>query len=446
MNEYVVLTDDAIRQALTPAASVRAPLDLSASIRAVIETTRQERPSFGARLLAPAARPLRILVLAALAALLAIVGLLLVAGQRGPSPLKLAADAPMFRGGPDRTNVVLGPGPSGQPTILWDQPVDGPISNNQPAIVGGVAYVADGNGGVSTFDAADGTPGWAVQLPSNINTSPAVADGLVIVAEADGTIVALDAATGVSRWTAHTVGTVRSSPAIANGVAYLGDDAGFLYAFDVASGNEPWQPFFAGGDITRSPAVADGLVFVGAGGGLLSAIDVTTGTRRWQTPLGPGQVPTPAVRDGLVMASSGADDPEAPHTLFAVDEQSGTIRGSWPSPSGQDLYVGAFDDGLVLVESQDDSVYAVNVESGGTVLTRRWAFETGGPVGSASAIAAGVAYIAGGDRVVYAVDEQTGALRWKVEVSGQPGAIAVVGDRVYVATDLGRVVAIGNTP
>ena len=448
MNEHFVLTDDAIRSALTPAASVRAPMDLGASIRAAIETTRQQRPSFAARLFAPVARPARILALAAVISLLALVGVLIAFSQRQPTPLNLAVDAPMFRGGPDRTNVVLGPGPSGQPTILWDKGVGGPIANNMPAIVGGVVYAADGNGGVSVFRAADGNPGWSKQLSNPVNTSPAVAGGLVIVAESGGTIVALDQATGTDRWTAHTAGTVRSSPAIADGVVYLGDEQGFLYAFDLATGDPSWpQPFFAGGDITRSPAVAAGVVYVGAGGGLLSAVDAKTGAEKWRTePLGAGQMPTPAVRDGLVMATSGVDQAVAPHTLFAIDAASGQVRSQWSAPDDQDLYVGAFDKGLVLVESLDGSVYAVNVELGGDVLTARWTFKTGGPVGSASAIAAGVAFIAGGDRTVYAADEKTGAQLWKVEVTGQPGAIAVVGDRVYLATDLGRVIAIGNTP
>ncbi len=446
MNERYVLTDDAIRSALTPAMNVRAPMDLGASIRAAIETTTQQRPSFAARLLAPVARSVRILALAAAIALLAIVGMLIAIGQQRPAPLNLAVDAPMFRGGPARTNVVLGPGPSGQPTILWDQPVGGPISNNMPAIVGGIVYVADGNGGVSIFRAADGNPGWSKQLPSAINTSPAVAGGLVIVAQADGTIVALDQATGINRWTVKTAGTVRSSPAVADGIVYLGDENGFLYAFDLATGKQPWLPYFAGGDITRSPAVSGGLVYVGADGGLLSAVDVKTGMQAWRQSLGAGQIPTPSVRDGLVRVASGADDADAQHSVFAVDAKTGDKLASWPSPSGQDLYVGAFDKGLVLVESLDGFVYAVDVGSGGTSLTERWKFKTGGPVGSATAIAAGVAYIAGGDRTVYAVTEWTGDLLWKVTVTGQPGAIAIVGDRVYVATDLGRVIAIGNTP
>ena len=57
---------------------------------------------------------------------------------------------------------------------------------------------------------------------------------------------------------------------------------------------------------------------------------------------------------------------------------------------------------------------------------------------------AGTLYVAGGDRAVYAVDARTGTQRWRLAVTGQPGAIAVVGERMYIGTDLGKVLAIGE--
>lgn len=76
----------------------------------------------------------------------------------------------------------------------------------------------------------------------------------------------------------------------------------------------------------------------------------------------------------------------------------------------------------------------------------RWTFHTGGPVGSSMAIAGAVVYVAGGDHTVYAVDEKTGSQLWALRVTGQPGAIAVVGTRLYLGTDLGQLIAIGGAP
>lgn len=42
------------------------------------------------------------------------------------------------------------------------------------------------------------------------------------------------------------------------------------------------------------------------------------------------------------------------------------------------------------------------------------------------------------------MNEQSGAEIWDLPVKGQPGAMAIVGPRAYVATDLGRIIAVGS--
>jgi outer membrane protein assembly factor BamB len=104
------------------------------------------------------------------------------------------------------------------------------------------------------------------------------------------------------------------------------------------------------------------------------------------------------------------------------------------------LGIGALGDGSVFAAGGDGHVYAVDAGTG----KLEWIFDGRGTLGSVDALAGGVLYIAGGDRAVYAIDARTGAQLWRLAVTGQPGAIAVVGDRVYIGTDLGKVVAIGE--
>jgi len=131
-----------------------------------------------------------------------------------------------------------------------------------------------------------------------------------------------------------------------------------------------------------------------------------------------------------------------PHQLYGLDASTGQVRWTWAAPSGQELYVGGIDGKIAIVLSADDNVYALTMPTGSDEPTLLWTFKTGGPVGNAPAIAGGVVYIAGGDRTVYAVNEQTGQRIWKIAVSGNPGAIGVVGADLYVATDLGRVISM----
>jgi outer membrane protein assembly factor BamB len=182
------------------------------------------------------------------------------------------------------------------------------------------------------------------------------------------------------------------------------------------------------------------MVYIGAAGGTFSAVDATTGTRRWEKALGPGQIASPAVADGLVVVASGLDDATAPHILFAFDAATGDARWRFSAPSGQLLVIGALGDGSVFAASSDGNVYAVDAGTGAL----EWTFDGHGTLGSVDALADGVLYVAGGDRAVYAVDGRNRAQLWRQAVTGQPGAIALVGDRVYIGTDLGKVVAIGE--
>jgi outer membrane protein assembly factor BamB len=441
MNARFSLTDEAIRAALTPAPQVAAPSDLGASIRATMDVTPQRRRWLSGIFPTPASESIRVLVLVGLVVLLLLVGILVAVGSRQRVLATLPSDEAMFRGGPGRTGLVIGPGPIGQPRVIWEQSVGGAITANMPAVVAGVVYVADAGGGVTAFDAATGARRWEVPLGSAANTSPAVGGGVVVVGDAAGDVVALDIRDGGRRWAFRTGGEVRSSAAILEGVVYVGSADGNLYAIDLASGAERWR-FAVGGAISRSPAIDAGVVYVGAAEGIFSAVDATTGIRRWQKVLGPGQIASPAVADGLVVAASGLDDAAIVHILFALDAASGAERWRFSAPSGEQLIIGSLGEGSVFAPSDDGNVYALDRDTG----KPRWQFGDHGVLGAGSALAAGVLYVAGGDRAVYAVDVLSGGQLWQLAVTGQPGAIAVVGGRLYVGTDLGSVVAIGTAP
>jgi outer membrane protein assembly factor BamB len=441
MNDQFTLTDEAIRAALTPAPQLGAPSDLRVSIRATVDVTSQRRRWLAWAFPAPATSPIRVLVLVGLVVLLLLIGILVAVGSRPRVLATLPADEAMFRGGPNRTGVVLGPGPVGQPTIVWERSVGGAITANMPAVVAGVLYVADAGGGVTAFDAATGNQRWGISLGSAANTSPAVGDGLVVVGDAAGDIVALDIRDGTRRWAFPTGGEVRSSPGIVDGIVYDGSADGNLYALDLATGAKRWA-FPTGGAISRTAAIDGAVVYVGSDGGIVNAVDAASGIGRWQRVLGPGQVSSLAVDAGLVVAGSGLDDSANVHILFGIDAVSAVDRWQFSAPTGEQLIIGALGETSVFAPSDDGNVYAVDRTTGAA----GWHADGHGTLGSADSLAAGVLYVAGGDQAVYAVDERTGGQLWRQAVIGQPGVPAVVAGRLYVATDLGSVVAIGGAP
>jgi outer membrane protein assembly factor BamB len=443
MSSRYDLTDDAIQAALTPAPPVRAPSDLADSIRATIEETPQRRRRWPFDVFSPRTHAsVRIFVLVALVGLLLLMGLLLAVGSRRTLPAALLSDVAMYHGGPGRTGVVAGPGPVSRPAVAWQASVGGPIAGNMPAVIAGVVYVADGGGGVEAYGAVTGDLRWKVTLDSPVNTSPAQGGGLLVVGDAAGDVVALDIRDGSRRWTFATAGEVRSSAAIVDGIVYIGSADRSLYALDLATGAKRWA-FDAGGAVSRSPAVDRGVAYVGAAGGIFSAVDTTSGKLRWQKTLGPGQISSPAVDAGVVVVSSGLDDLTAPHIVFVIDALSGNVRQQFPAASGQLLVIAALGEGSVFAAGGDGDIYAIDLATGAPW----WTFDGHGSLGSqhesVDALADRTLFVAGGDQAVYALDVTTGTERWRQGVTGHPDGIAVVGDRAYVGTDLGKIVAIG---
>jgi hypothetical protein len=186
--------NDAIfRAALTPVASRRLTSGLADDIHDALMVTPQvrRRPAWsiaGRRGVLAQAVWAGLLVLVLLA-VVAFIGAL--ASRTKPAPLGIS----MYRGGPARTGVMPGPGPVGEPTLLWQINAKGKVAV-MPAVVGGMVYIADDSGTVQALDEATGTARWQRELGGPVDGSPAVAGGRLFVGTEAGQVVAFDAVTG----------------------------------------------------------------------------------------------------------------------------------------------------------------------------------------------------------------------------------------------------------
>ncbi len=426
--------DELIRDALTPAAHVQAPIDLGDEIYRTLIRTPQRRsgawPFVAGR--TPAMAGLWLLLIVSIL----IAGLVFAIGSLLPRP-----DVPgiigMYHGGPERTGIMPGPGPAGTVDVGWSVTRRGGVPFNvMPVVSGDSVFVGDASGSVAALDAQGGGILWEADVASPVTASPVLVDDLVVVGTEDGAIVALDAATGNERWAFAAGSRVGASLAAVDGTVFAGTDDGTMYGLEATTGAPLWE-HAADGAITRGPAIADGVMFLGAEGGQFSAIDIATLQVRWVAELGPGELATPAVTDGTVYTATGLSADVA-HEVVALDIADGSLRWAFAAPSDQTVFVSAVADGLVYAGSEDSNLYAIDAASGAL----RWTLDTGGGVGSLAAFADGVLYVPSADRFVYAVDAATGEELWKVEVGGAPSIPVVIAGRVIVGTDLGTVVAI----
>jgi outer membrane protein assembly factor BamB len=103
--------------------------------------------------------------------------------------------------------------------------------------------------------------------------------------------------------------------------------------------------------------------------------------------------------------------------------------GSSPAVTGNVVYVGA----------GDGNIYALDAVSG----VKKWAFRTGNNVASSPAVVGGVVYVGSADGNVYALDAASGAKKWAYRTGNPVGSSpAVAGGVVYIGAYDGNVYAL----
>ncbi len=90
---------------------------------------------------------------------------------------------------------------------------------------------------------------------------------------------------------------------------------------------------------------------------------------------------------------------------------------------------------LVYVGSHDGTLYALDATTG----TKKWAYQTRGPMFSFPTVANGVVYVGAGWDNVYAFDAVTKAKKWANHTGGMDSLPVVEGAVVYVGTLDGNV-------
>lgn len=197
---------------------------------------------------------------------------------------------------------------------------------------------------------------------------------------------------GEVQWSRIVAARVVADPVVADGIVYMTSGEKSLLALDLETGAVIWESKL-GGIINESPALAGDMVYVGLINGLLMGIDRATGERQWTFRTGGPIFGAPTVKDGLVYVGNG-------NGIFnAVD----AITGKKIWDLNVDLWISSSpaisDDGIVVFGARDGNIYFLDAKSGKS------------------------------------------RLRFRV-VSGVESSPVVVGNRVYINADDGRLYAL----
>jgi outer membrane protein assembly factor BamB len=253
-------------------------------------------------------------------------------------------------------------------------------------------------GAVFRLDRATGQETWRFTDDGGLKpvfATPTISGGQVFIGEGlhsdtDCRLFRLDASTGKPSWSqpVATASHTEGSPRVVAGKVYFsaGDDG--LYCVRAADGKEVWH--VRGTErklhIDTPPAVAQNRVFAGSGYRTfaLLALDAATGSELWRTPVNLRSFGPPLVLGDRVVYGLGTGN-------LMEDVSAETEEGAPPEaqPAG--------------------AVVCVEAATGRVV----WRFDTPKSVHTALAADARAVYAACRDGSVYALDRQSGELRWK---------------------------------
>lgn len=259
----------------------------------------------------------------------------------------------------------------------WSRPA-------QPSPIGQITWETR----LSAEESPPGTPPFPVRITAG--------SGLIFVPTETGELVAIEAETGHIEWRRplradhklRTLGVAFWNNTLLIGAEHLADlptrDRSLL-AWDGASGQEVWS-WPTPGDSLSIPLVHQDTVYFTSSEPRLYALDLATRRQRWCVP-----------------SLTWSPDPPAVHG------------------------------DVVVVPSRGPTVAAYASDDG----TRVWTFEADDKetewLHQRPAVTAGMAFLAGWDKQVYAVDMATGALRWKFSAErGITCPPVLAGDRLLL--------------
>lgn len=238
-------------------------------------------------------------------------------------------------------------------------------------------YVADGDGRVLALDTDNGDILWSIETGDPLSGGPGFGEELVLVGSTEAEVLALDAATGELRWRTRVSSEVLSTPAAALGTVVVHTLDGKITGLDAATGTERWRYERNIPVLTLrgsgSPIVDGSVVYCGLAGGKLVALDVTDGVPVWEA-----SVTVPRGRSELERLADIDGDP----VIYS---------------------------GVIYVATFQGDVAAVG-QGTGNVLWRR-------SLSSYNGLGADwrQAYVTDAEGLVWALDGDTGAARWRQE-------------------------------
>lgn len=298
----------------------------------------------------------------------------------------------------------------------------------------GDVFVGTRDGWVRLFDRM-GRVVWGRDLGARPMGPARMTDAAIYLGTADGQLHALDRFSGEPKWSNQIRAQVLAAPAEDVGVLVVGTNQDAVLAFDAETGDALWSYRRSAGlhlSIQGGTSVTldEGRIFAGFSDGSIAALGVDDGRLLWQAATAPGSVrrfpdadAAPVVRDGVVYSTVFNDG------VYAFDADSGKIRWRHDAPGAHSLAV----EGSTLLVGGARHALALEADTG----ARIWAVDLGSSYVSQPVVARRVVFLAGPEGLRM-VDWKTGRPLGRFQPGSGFGAPPVpVDDGIWALSNLG---------
>lgn len=233
-----------------------------------------------------------------------------------------------------------------------------------PVVSGSLLYASTYIGEVYALDTTTGAKKWDYITNHQIVGSPAIAGNALIIASGDK-IYKLDAQKGVPLWDKpfDASGKIWCTPVISDSIIYFGTLGHKVYAVDLETGENKWEKGFSGA-IASTPLIVDDTLYIGTLNNQFYALDITEeGRTRWEFETDNWVWTQALFHEGTIFFGSFGG------SVYALDASSGEMKTQWGNPysteSGDRIRARpAIAGDVLLIGSQDDHVYGLNLEDG----------------------------------------------------------------------------------
>ena len=344
----------------------------------------------------------------------------LVLAQTGTNSSAAADKWSQFRGTPALSGVSTAAIPDTL-ELLWTFDA-GESIDSSASIVDSTVYVGTYLGELIAVDLDTGEPQWRYQASTDVGigeSSPAVGHGLVFVGDLSGMLHAVHRNTGERAWTFQTEGEIKSSPVVVGDHLLIGSYDGFLYGLSATDGTLIWK-YETLNYVHATPAVADGVAYFGGCDEVFRGVRISDGQEVFNLPAGAYTAASPVINDNRVYF--GTFDNE----VLGLDLQSQEIIWRYEHHTRHfPFYSSALNiDGKVIIGGRDRIIHAIDEETGEEV----WTFMTGARVDSSPVASGTRVYVGSGDGRFYVLDLKTGEKLWEFDTAAPLFASPAIGD------------------